>query len=268
MKDYKKILQGIIDIINTTEKSDIGFTNICAYLGEKCPELKESEDERIRKNCIHFLDLQKSHHASTFEIDECIAWLEKQSESEDKGEIISDGHGGFTTKKELESGQCITTCDIVTHDTVDKDPEIESDFVDLGLPSGTLWATCNVGAKKPEEYGDYFTWWEAMKLDCTLPTKEQVAELIIECSSVRTTQNGKKGRLFTGPNGNTLFLPAAGYYDGGGLYNAASCGYYWSSSLYSDYPGYACGLYFNSGGVSSGYAYRCYGRSARPVKSK
>ena len=39
---------------------------------------KESEDERIRKNCIHFLELQKEHHASTIEIDKCIAWLEKQ----------------------------------------------------------------------------------------------------------------------------------------------------------------------------------------------
>ena len=44
------------------------------------PELAESEDERIRENCIHFLELQKEHHASTIEIDECIAWLEKQGE--------------------------------------------------------------------------------------------------------------------------------------------------------------------------------------------
>ena len=40
-------------------------------------ELTELEDERIRKNCIHFLELQKSHHAATFEIEECIDWLEK-----------------------------------------------------------------------------------------------------------------------------------------------------------------------------------------------
>ena len=46
------------------------------------PELKESEDERIRKNCIHFLELQKQHHAATFEIEECIAWLEKQGDKE------------------------------------------------------------------------------------------------------------------------------------------------------------------------------------------
>ena len=49
MKDYKKILEGVVNIINTTEKSDIGFANICAYIGENCPELKESEDEKVEK---------------------------------------------------------------------------------------------------------------------------------------------------------------------------------------------------------------------------
>ena len=42
------------------------------------PELKENDTERIRKNCIHFLELQKQHHAATFEIEECISWLENQ----------------------------------------------------------------------------------------------------------------------------------------------------------------------------------------------
>lgn len=42
------------------------------------PELKENDSERIKKNCIHFLELQKQHHAATFEIEECIAWLKKQ----------------------------------------------------------------------------------------------------------------------------------------------------------------------------------------------
>ena len=45
------------------------------------PELKEDDAERIRKNCIHFLELQKQHHAATFEIEECIAWLEKQGKN-------------------------------------------------------------------------------------------------------------------------------------------------------------------------------------------
>ena len=42
------------------------------------------------------------------------------------------------------------------------DPSSDSNdvYVDLGLPSGTLWATCNIGASAPEEYGDYFAWGE------------------------------------------------------------------------------------------------------------
>lgn len=63
-----------------------------AVISEIFPELveKESKDEHLRKNCIHFLELQKSHHAATFEIEECIDWLEKQKEPEDKGEIQMD----------------------------------------------------------------------------------------------------------------------------------------------------------------------------------
>lgn len=45
------------------------------------PELKEDDDERIKKNCINFLELQKQHHAATFEIEECIDWLKKQGKS-------------------------------------------------------------------------------------------------------------------------------------------------------------------------------------------
>lgn len=50
-------------------------------------ELKEGDDERIKRNCIHFLELQKQHHAATFEIEECIDWLEKQ------GKQLADKNG-------------------------------------------------------------------------------------------------------------------------------------------------------------------------------
>lgn len=59
---------------NEDVNEPIGFADAQDFFTEP----KEGEDERIRKNCIHFLELQKSHHASTFEIEECIAWLEKQ----------------------------------------------------------------------------------------------------------------------------------------------------------------------------------------------
>ena len=51
--------------------------DLVAVLHKHFPELKESEDEMIRKNCIHFLELQKAHHADTSEIDDCIAYLQK-----------------------------------------------------------------------------------------------------------------------------------------------------------------------------------------------
>lgn len=85
MKDYKEKYEQLAQFIK-----DI-YPFMPDYCKEKVegmiPELKESEGDRIRKNCIHFLELQKTHHAATFEIDECIAWLEKQCEQKP---IISD----------------------------------------------------------------------------------------------------------------------------------------------------------------------------------
>lgn len=66
------------------------------------PELKESEDEKIRKNCIHFLELQKQHHAATFEIEECIAWLEKQDNVDKASYEIAEKE-----KDDFVSGQFI-----------------------------------------------------------------------------------------------------------------------------------------------------------------
>ncbi len=83
MKDYKKIFEGIVDIIRTTEKSDIGFANICTYIGENCPELKESEDEKIRKWCIsHFKAcinvIKDNDEYKEYLSNKVISWLEKQ----------------------------------------------------------------------------------------------------------------------------------------------------------------------------------------------
>ena len=150
---------------------------------------------------------------------------------------------------------------------VEPNEKVEDDYVDLGLPSGTLWASCNVGAKKPEEYGGYFTHDEAMNQGVTLPTRTQIIELRDECTNVWTTQGGVEGRLFTGPNGNTLFLPAAGDYYEDRLIFEDNYGYYWSSS--PDIKG-AYLLYFNADCVGhdrSDLYYR-HRRSVRAVKNK
>ena len=117
------------------------------------------------------------------------------------------------------------------------------DYVDLGLPSGLKWATCNVGADSPEEYGDYYAWGEVKtKSEYTeensktyeksindfsgdptydvarkkwgsswrMPTYDELNELLSGCKWQKTTQGGKNGYKVTGPNGNSIFLPAAG----------------------------------------------------------
>ncbi len=177
-----------------------------------------------------------------------------------------------------------------------------SDWVDLGLPSGLQWATRNVGASSPTDYGNYYAWGETSpksvydwstyryaiydSVHCgyvptkytgsdrltTLqpgddaatanyggrtPTKAEWEELINNTTSRWMTVNGVSGRCFTGPNGNSLFLPAAGDRWDGSLHDAGSYGLYWSSSLYTDGPYDAWYCYFNSGlvGVDS-YGYR------------
>ena len=191
------------------------------------------------------------------------------------------------------------------------------EFVDLGLPSGTKWATCNVGANNPEGYGDYFAWGETTPKEtynwstyrycngdyntltkyCNnssygnngftdalttleasddaatanwgsgwrMPTYAEMNELKNNCTVTWTTQNGVNGRLFTGPNGNSIFLPAAGYRYDSELLDAGSYGYYWSSSLGTDYPSNAWNLDVYSGNYSMYNDDRYYGHSVRPV---
>ena len=180
------------------------------------------------------------------------------------------------------------------------------EYVDLGL--SVKWATCNVGANKPEEYGEYFAWGETepnktyneinykfyinMKyskynehdiktvLDLTddaarvnwggawrMPTDAEWTELRTKCNWTWTTINGINGFEVKGSNGNAIFLPADGFRGGGRLYGAGVYGDYWSSSLYIEYPLYACGLGFDSDDVGRSYYFRYYGLSVRPVLS-
>lgn len=98
-----------------------------------------------------------------------------------------------------------------------------------------------------------------------MPTHDEIKELVNNCTWKWTTYNGVNGRLVTGPNGNSIFLPAAGYRFGTDLYNAGSSGYYWSATPLSD-SYYAYYLYFYSGNYDwDYYDYRYYGHAVRPV---
>ncbi len=175
--------------------------------------------------------------------------------------------------------------------------------VDLGL--SVCWADWNVGASSPEGYGNYYAWGETTtKSDYSessyqyhngsefvnigsnicgtqydvaraqwggswrLPTKAEFKELIDRCTWTWTSYKGIAGYKVTGPNGNSIFLPAAGRRLGSELYYRGSSGYYWSGSLRESSQSYAYGLYFNSGDRSVGSYYREGGCTVRPVCNK
>ena len=100
-----------------------------------------------------------------------------------------------------------------------------------------------------------------------MPTNAEFEELLEKCNKEMTTYNGEKGYKFTSKKNpsNWIFLPAAGYRDGTVLYDAGTIGIYWSSSLYTDDPDYAWGLYFFSDYVGTDRYDRYYGLSVRPV---
>ena len=172
------------------------------------------------------------------------------------------------------------------------------EYVDLGLPSGLKWATCNVGASLPEEYGDYYAWGEIeTKSEYTkdnsktrgksmsdisgnstydvarakwggswrLPTEKELEELKNNCKWEWTTQNGEKGYKVIGPNGNSIFLPAAGYRNGSSFYYAGEYGFYWGSTPYESNDDGAYYLFFRSSYRGVIWYYRDGGQSVRPV---
>ena len=104
---------------------------------------------------------------------------------------------------------------------------------------------------------------------CSIPTKKQLQELIDGTTSVWTTQNGVKGRLFTSKtNSNSIFVPVAGYGLDGSMDSVGSFGDLWSSSLSEDSTNDAWYLCFYSGGVVLyGSGDRCGGQSVRGVVS-
>lgn len=139
-------------------------------------------------------------------------------------------------------------------------------YIDLGL--SVLWADCNIGANTPEEYGDYYKLDEIPK-EYEIPTIEQYKELINNCNWKWTIQNGVRGyKVISKKNDNSIFLPAAGHR----YYNDAcgkdNYGFYWSSSLNTNYKDSAYYLYFGLNQVDYGSNYYHLGFSLRPIKSK
>lgn len=125
------------------------------------------------------------------------------------------------------------------------------EYVDLGLPSGTKWAICNIGASTPEEYGDYLGHgFSSIPEGWSFPDDNSWKELIDNCVWEWITLNDVNGYHVVGPNGSCIFLPAAGYTPISSTQTnyVGTRGYYWSSdSHFSTGNGktYYHGLFFS-----------------------
>lgn len=143
----------------------------------------------------------------------------------------------------------------------------EIEFVDLGLPSGILWAKHNVYAHKRRHFTHSQAIEIARDLHCKLPAKENFEELIDLCKWRWMKLFGKvAGYKVTGPNGKSIFLPAAGGYDGTTLYGSGTNGRYWSTTTYDNSSYAYYWLYFDNSSKGVYSSYRDYGRSVRLVK--
>ena len=98
-----------------------------------------------------------------------------------------------------------------------------------------------------------------------MPTTSEQRELLNKCTWQWTTLNGVNGYRVTGPNGNSIFVPAAGYRHGTSLDSEEADGYYWSATPYEGNSNYACSLNFGSSRYDWGSSNRSLGRSVRPV---
>ena len=163
--------------------------------------------------------------------------------------------------------------DIMVNVTVTPKTETPAAAVDLGLPSGTKWASYNLGATRPEDYGGYYAWGELEKKDSyswntylhcdgedyscyelpnpisgtiydivkmkwggswRMPTMDDFSELSENCQVEWVSRNGIKGCLVTGSNGNSIFLPASGWIGGDTKNNVNEYGLYWMPYQFED----------------------------------
>lgn len=158
--------------------------------------------------------------------------------------------------------------------TLGRKGPIPQGAIDLGLASGTLWAGMNIGAERVEEYGEYFSWGEIKKKSIYtekeyafpfdilslnsdndvatsrlgegwhIPSAEQIKELMFYCKWEWVNKKKNSGYIVTGPNGNSIFIPAAGFCNDHSKYDENAAGYYWSSDSLEDNTEYAKALHF------------------------
>ena len=287
--------------------------------GDGCERVLLSNMQQLKSNCVY--DCTVRYEPEKLNTEEAIdkEKLKQELLAELAAVLKDQGSNDITQHADLptttSSNPPISELNKDSYDTPDLLPNKHNghEYVDLGL--SVKWATCNVGANKPEEYGDYFAWGETtiksiykwgtykycygsynnlLKYNTNrrygtidsktiiefsddaaranwggswrMPTEEELIELLEQCTWTWTTQNGVKGyKVMSKSNGNSIFLPAAGYRDDSSLYRAGYSGFIWSSSLGADDRSNGCSMSFHFSHVYMDAHYRYYGLSVRPV---
>ena len=229
---------------------------------------------------------------------EAAARAKAEEEARLKAEVAAKAKAEEEARLKAEAAVVVKVEETAKVQVQDKQIQKSDEAVDLGLPSGLKWASCNIGASSPEERGEYFAWGEidpksnytdfnsitrkkrmkqinsdanfdvaTAKLGASwyIPTNADFEELINNCTWEWTTLNGVNGYMITGSNGNSIFLPATGYRDGASCNNDETSGEYWSSTPHKDaeYSYYLC---YTGNSYYTFYNCRYVGRCVRPVK--
>ncbi len=206
--------------------------------------------------------------------------------------------GSHTAVIEIKSLGAETVTVSLTGTTEESEISINGhEAVDLGL--SVRWATCNIGASKPEGYGDHFAWGETLpkssydglssitykkdfgyiggdsRYDAAranwggswrMPTKEEIKELRDKCTWTWMARNWIWGyEVKSNANGNSIFLPAAGYWEGTLRKYDGTIGRYWSSTPNESGSNNAYSLGFRDDNVDWSVSNRYLGLSVRPV---
>lgn len=259
------------------EDSDLKFTVTGIELSEKAIELKEGQTLELHAT------LSPSSASGV------VNW------TSDKPSVASVKDGIITAKSPGKAiisatiGPLSAQCEVTVIEKVTTGTENGYEWVDLGLPSGVKWATCNVGASAPEGSGNYYSWAETSpKFDYSMstyfmatnspfgvtynpfhvgdiagteydaatenwggkwqmPSRDDAQELIDNCTMEWTEKYGTYGCEFTGPNGNSIFLVAAGHRSSSqSAYGKGEYGSYWTSDCCKGNVGDAVYIYFQS----------------------
>ncbi len=233
----------------------LGISNAVAQEGEVQESHPLLEEGKVWNYDFSYVEINFNRNQ-----DSCTYWID--------GDTIVDGKRLFHECVFDSNGFCAPSYETEANCCPDNN---HPHAIDLGLPSGTKWACCNVGSTKPEEYGGYYAWGEIEEkeiyywntyIHCdgteescqdlgsdiagtqydvanmkwggswVMPSSDQIIELVNNCTYTWTSINGVWCGHFTGPSGSTIILPGAGYRFLGDLYHDSSRGYYSCSGYY------------------------------------